>query len=64
MNGDNYNTLSHAGTYRTRIERQENGALVIVQVSKHGETDCVMLPPDLVTTMVSWLKPSRKRSVA
>jgi hypothetical protein len=64
MTESNFNTLKHSGMYQTRVERQEDGGLTLVQINQRGDCDCVILPADLVTAIMGWLKPSRKRRAA
>lgn len=59
MTEKNVNTLTHSGTYRTRIEKQDDGSLVIVQVGRFGETDTVMLPADLALQVAKMVMPKR-----
>lgn len=60
----NDNTLTHTGTYRTRIEKQDDGSLVVVQVSKHGATDAVMLPAELALQVAKLVMPKKARRAA
>ena len=59
MSVPNFNTLTHIGTYRTRIEKQDDGSLVIVQVGRYGATDTVILSADLALRVAKFVMPKR-----
>jgi hypothetical protein len=52
MTGDDFNTINHVGMYFTKVQMRQYGSVVVVQTNKHGASDCVILPKDLVNRIV------------
>ena len=62
MTDVNSNTLTHTGIYLTKIEKRDNGDIIIVQTNKRGESDCVILPADLAVSVAALVKAKPKRA--
>jgi hypothetical protein len=62
MTDVNSNTLTHTGIYLTKIEKRDNGDIIIVQTNKRGTSDCVILPADLAGSVAALIKAKTKRA--
>jgi hypothetical protein len=50
--GDYFNTINHVGMYSTKVRIRQDGSMVVEQTDKHGASDCVILPKDVVNRIV------------
>ena len=64
MTDDDFNTINHVGMYFTRVQMRQDGSVVVVQTNKHGASDCVIIPADLVDDILNRCSPIQGRGAA
>lgn len=48
MHNSNYTTLNYSGIYQTKIEKQDDGTIIVIQTNKHGHPDVVLLDRQMI----------------